>query len=161
MAARTYSYQVDDKVSRRKIHEQFSVIRYTHAEEIWNFLRYDRSNRLVSENENRMQNNESHSKSSFGPIPLYKWPQSKVHQPQGQILTNRLVNEYLIFIFFAYIFIFQKDSTDHLNDKMRKKSDDKIAKKRTRSLSLNPFKDLTVIRSAIIQEKQTSNIVEA
>ncbi len=56
----------------------YSIHRYTHAEKIWNFLRYDHSNKVVTEN-------ELHSTKSFGPISLFKCPDRKVASPNGNV----------------------------------------------------------------------------
>ncbi|UJR16262.1 hypothetical protein I4U23_003169 [Adineta vaga] len=57
-------------------------LKYTHTEKVWNFLRHDRSNRQVSEN-------ECYSRSSFGPIPLFKWREPKTDSPEESSVTNR------------------------------------------------------------------------
>lgn len=73
----------------------FSLGRYSHAEKIWNFLRYDRSNQFVFEHENLINKTES----CFGPIPLYKWPDCKVPQSEETILVNLNVNKVFIVFF--------------------------------------------------------------
>ncbi|CAF4403412.1 unnamed protein product, partial [Adineta steineri] len=49
-------------------------LKYTHSEKVWNFLRYNRSN-----------NNQSYSTTSFGPVPLYQWPETKNDLPEETI----------------------------------------------------------------------------
>ncbi|CAF0738248.1 unnamed protein product [Adineta steineri] len=49
-------------------------LKYTHSEKVWNFLRYNRSN-----------NNQSYSTTSFSPIPLYQWPETKNDLPEETI----------------------------------------------------------------------------
>ena len=49
----------------------FAFRRYTYAEQMWKFLRYDRSDKFGFENEIPLP-------SSAGPVPLYKWPGSKI-----------------------------------------------------------------------------------
>lgn len=78
----------------------YFILRYSHAEKIWNFLRNDRSNKLVSEN-------EFHSTSSFGPIPLFKWP--------DQSEEIKLLNENVKICFL-------KDQFDDQDDNMTKNS---------------------------------------
>ncbi|CAM2703017.1 unnamed protein product [Rotaria socialis] len=63
---------------------EFIPLKYTHAEKIWNFLRYDRSNQYVSGNASEVNKNMS----SFGPVPLFKWPDLKVHLPGERVLIN-------------------------------------------------------------------------
>lgn len=82
--------------------EYFLFHRYTHAEKIWNFLRYDRSNKFVTEN-------ELHSKSSFGPISLFKWPDPKVDLSEETKLLSGNVKEFLLHIYICLlIFYFRK-----------------------------------------------------
>jgi len=70
------------------------ILRYSHAEKIWNFLRNDRSNKLLSEN-------ELHSTSSCGPIPLFKWPDIKVDQSEEiKLLNGNVKNLFFLYIFF-------------------------------------------------------------
>ncbi|CAF1269415.1 unnamed protein product [Adineta ricciae] len=51
-------------------------LKYTHTEKVWNFLRYDRSNRQVSDN-------DCHSMPSFGPLPLFKWAEPSDEIPMS------------------------------------------------------------------------------
>jgi hypothetical protein len=79
----------------------FFILRYTHAEKIWNFLRYDRSNKHTSEN-------ELHSKSSSGPIPLFRWSDSKLNRPEETILLNGNVRKKKFFFeIYSSDFFFQ------------------------------------------------------
>ncbi|CAF2133241.1 unnamed protein product [Rotaria magnacalcarata] len=78
---------------------EFIPLKYTHAEKIWNFLRYDRSNQYVSGNASEVNKNMS----SFGPVPLFKWPDLKVHLPGERVLIN--------------------DSSDHSNGKKLNKTE--------------------------------------
>ncbi|CAF3652930.1 unnamed protein product [Rotaria sordida] len=100
-------------------------LKYTHAEQVWDFLRYDRSNQYVSENQNG---------SSFGPIPLFKWPDAKVTLHEERILVDGT------------------DSSDHFDDK---KSEDKNSKKRGSTFSLVIPKDPTVMKSINNKENRT------
>lgn len=53
-------------------------LRYTHAGKVWDFLRNDRSNKLVTENEtNKTDHPPTSPLPTYGPVPLYKWPEPK------------------------------------------------------------------------------------
>ncbi|CAF3367996.1 unnamed protein product [Rotaria sp. Silwood1] len=65
-------------------------LKYTHAGKVWDFLRYDRSNQFVGVNDNVINKNVS----SFGPIPLFKWPDSKVHLQEETISMNGNVRSF-------------------------------------------------------------------
>ncbi|CAF4085833.1 unnamed protein product [Rotaria sp. Silwood2] len=106
-------------------------LKYTHAEKVWDFLRYDRSNQYIAENENGINKNTS----SFGPIPVFKWPDSKVYLHEETILMN--VN----------------DTSEHFDDK---KPEDKHLKKRESSLSQIAPKDPTIIKSINTKENRTT-----
>jgi hypothetical protein len=74
--------------------------RYTHAGKVWNFLRYDRSNRVVLEGDSNINKTEHQPISpppAFGPVPLFKWPETKTDQPEESMLFN--VNQNKIFRF--------------------------------------------------------------
>jgi hypothetical protein len=65
--------------------------RYTHAKKVWEFLRYDRSNRLVVENDTGINKPEQRSPSplpAFGPVPLFKWPDIKIDSPEESLVFN-------------------------------------------------------------------------
>ena len=65
--------------------------RYTHAGKVWEFLRYDRSNKLVIENESGANKTEQRSTSPspvFGPVPLFKWPETKIDVPEESTSSN-------------------------------------------------------------------------
>ena len=66
-------------------------MRYTHAESVWDFLLHDRSNRLVFENDSVINKTEQHttsSQSTFGPVPLFKWPDTKTDSSEESTLIN-------------------------------------------------------------------------
>ncbi len=66
-------------------------LRYTHAGKVWNFLRYDRSNRIVAESDSGTNKTEQHPTSpspAFGPVPLYKWPEIKIDSPEESTVFN-------------------------------------------------------------------------
>ena len=52
----------------------FLIHRYTYAEKIWHFLRYGHP-------EKQQLENESLPTSSWGPVPLYKWPNPNEEVP--------------------------------------------------------------------------------
>lgn len=112
--------------------------RYTYAEQIWNFLRYDRSNKSASEN-------ESPSVSSLGPVSLYKWPDPKVDSAEEKTVLNGM-------------FLFSKNPIEQLSDNLTKTLDDKNPKKTAASLHPTLSRDSTVIKSASIKENRTSKI---
>ncbi len=67
------------------------LFRYTHAKKVWEFLRYDRSNRLVLENEGGINKTEQQPPSplpAYGPVPLFKWPDTKHDSPEESMLFN-------------------------------------------------------------------------
>jgi hypothetical protein len=82
--------------------------RYTHEGKVWNFLRYDRSNKVVLENEHGKNKTEQNLTASFGPVPLFKWPDPKVDLPEEGILPNISVNELFLFSYSHLTFLFQK-----------------------------------------------------
>lgn len=71
--------------------------RYSHGEKIWNFLRYDRSNKFLGDN-------ESLSTSLLSPIPLFKWSESKIQSDEIP-LSNRSVNDlkFLLILIFSFL----------------------------------------------------------
>lgn len=64
--------------------------RYTHAKKVWEFLRFDRSNKLVCENEGGANKIEQPTSPvpTFGPVPLFKWPDVKGESPEESMLFN-------------------------------------------------------------------------
>ncbi|CAF3372079.1 unnamed protein product [Rotaria sp. Silwood1] len=111
-------------------------LKYTHAGKVWDFLRYDRSNQFVGVNDNVINKNVS----SFGPIPLFKWPDSKVHLQEETISMNG------------------NDPSDHFDDK---KLEDKNLKIRGSSLTLTTSKDPTVIKSINYKENRAGPIEDS
>lgn len=64
-------------------------VRYTHAGKVWEFLRYDRSNKLVFENEtNKADQHPTSPAPNYGPVPLFKWPEAKAEVPEEPTPTN-------------------------------------------------------------------------
>ena len=116
--------------------------RYTYAEKIWNFLRYDRSNKSASEN-------ELSSMSSSGPLPLYKWSDLKVDSTEEKTVLNAQVKVSCTYRSFGMI-LFSKNPTEILDDRNPKRS----------SASFHPplSRDSTVIKSASIKENRTGKI---
>ena len=56
------------------------IYRYTHAKKVWEFLRYDRSNKLPGEFDSEKHKNDQQPvspTSGSGPIPLFKWPEQR------------------------------------------------------------------------------------
>ncbi|CAF0997935.1 unnamed protein product [Didymodactylos carnosus] len=86
-------------------------LKYSHAEKVWKFLRNDRSNKLV-DGEDRKSNEQS---SFQGPIPLYRWPDSKIDTAEDGILATS--NDPFD----------RNDET--MTENLTKKSDEKSAKK--------------------------------
>lgn len=80
----------------------FFLFRYTHAKKVWDFLRYDRSNKLVSENDNGINKADQQPTSplpTFGPVPLFKWPDIKIDSPEESMLFNQnVIKNFLDFI---------------------------------------------------------------
>jgi hypothetical protein len=65
--------------------------RYTHAAKVWKFLRYDRSNRVVVEGDSNINKTEPPVTSpppAFGPVPLFKWPDTKIDLPEESMLFS-------------------------------------------------------------------------
>ncbi|CAM4739728.1 unnamed protein product [Rotaria magnacalcarata] len=103
-------------------------LKYTHATKVWEFLRYDRSNRLVIENEGGTNKTEQQSPSplpTFGPVPLFKWPDRKgdSHEESTSITDP------------------SGHQDDTVTETMTKKSDDKSARKGGAPSSLAVPKD--------------------
>lgn len=110
-------------------------LKYTHAGKVWNFLRYDRSNKIIVENEadkNKTDQPPSTPVPTFGPVPLFKWPDTKVDLPDDSISLQ--------------------DPSGHHDDAgtetYTKKSDDKSPKKGAAPSSLNVPKDASVANKA-------------
>ena len=57
---------------------------------MWEFLRYDRSNKVVFENESGANKTEHPTSPSpaFGPVPLFKWPDAKNDSPEESLVFN-------------------------------------------------------------------------
>jgi len=68
----------------------FDFERYTHAKKVWEFLRYDRSNKVVSENDNAANKSEPPASPTptFGPVPLFKWPENKAESSDESTVHN-------------------------------------------------------------------------
>ena len=115
--------------------------RYGHAEKIWNFLRYDRSNKFPSENPNS---------SSFGPIPLFQWTETKGDKSDEIHSNVERVNLRHIFVSFRRFafFLFQKDSQNL--------SDDKSLKKIGSATNFNALKVTASFKSQLSREKKTN-----
>ena len=67
------------------------LFRYTHAERVWEFLRYDNSNKLVVEGESEKHKLEQQPTSplpTFGPVPLFKWPETKLELSEESMSNN-------------------------------------------------------------------------
>ncbi|CAF1182417.1 unnamed protein product [Rotaria sordida] len=116
-------------------------LKYTHATKVWDFLRNDRSNRLVTENDSGINKTEQQPSSPlpvFGPVPLFKWPDTKSDSSDESLLLN--------------------DQSGHPDDigteSMTKKSDDKSAKKGGAPASLAASKDAGA-KSATGKETRT------
>ncbi|CAF4088818.1 unnamed protein product [Rotaria sp. Silwood2] len=113
-------------------------LKYTHATKVWEFLRYDRSNRLVTESESGVNKTEQQPSSPlpvFGPVPLFKWTDTKADSSEESLLLN--------------------DQSGHQDDtgteSLTKKSDDKSAKKGGAPAGLAASKD-TAAKSATGKE---------
>ncbi len=57
---------------------------------MWEFLRFDRSNKLVCEGEGGANKSEPSTSPlpTFGPVPLFKWPEIKIETPEESVLFN-------------------------------------------------------------------------
>ena len=73
--------------------------RYTHAKKVWEFLRHDRSNKLVSEADGGVNKLEQPTSPvpTFGPVPLFKWPDIKGDSPEESMLFNPNVNSFVLY----------------------------------------------------------------
>ncbi|CAF4411275.1 unnamed protein product, partial [Adineta steineri] len=118
-------------------------LKYTHAGKVWEFLRYDRSNKIVVDNENVANKTEQRSTSplpAFGPVPLYKWPEAKVDVQEESASSH--ANEQ----------VGHQDDTG--TETLTKKSDEKSAKKAGAPASLTVPKDTTT-KAAAGKESRT------
>ncbi|CAF1130028.1 unnamed protein product [Rotaria sp. Silwood1] len=91
-------------------------LKYTHATKVWEFLRYDRSNRIVSEGDSGVNKTEQQPSSPlpvFGPVPLFKWPDTKSDSSEESSLLHDQLGH-------------QDDTGTEI---LTKKSDEKSAKK--------------------------------
>lgn len=80
-------------ISKNSLIVRLLSVRYSHAAKVWEFLRYDRSNRLVTESDNAANKSEQQSPTpvpTFGPVPLFKWPETKAdsHDESTSINVN-------------------------------------------------------------------------
>lgn len=69
--------------------------RYGHAEKVWHFLRYDRSNKLLSGTD---------PSADCGPVPLFKEPEPKMEKakegetPKENVKTKNRLSLLIVFV---------------------------------------------------------------
>ncbi|UJR30270.1 hypothetical protein I4U23_017808 [Adineta vaga] len=116
-------------------------LKYTHAGKVWKFLRDDRSNKLVTENEiNKPDQNPTSPLPTYGPVPLFKWPEPKIEVTEEA--TSSHSNEQA------------GHQDDTATETLTKKSDEKSQKKAGAPASLTVPKDPTT-KAAAGKESRT------
>lgn len=134
-----------------KLNIKSFIDRYAHTEKVWNFLRYDRSNQHVYNNENQLNK----SSPNFGPLPLFKWTDSKADSIEETILINVNINESCFSFVINHIFYFHfylniKDPSDHPTDKSLKGAG--------ATSHLHIPRDPSITKSIINKDNRTSKI---